>query len=196
MSPTGTELRSEIERLEEYLVVQHERLAELKRQMPRKEVSDYILAGSEGPVRLSELFGAKPDLIVIHNMGKGCRYFTLWADGFNGLVPHLEDRAAFVVCSPDPVDVQKEFAASRGWRFAMVSGQGSSFIEDMGFRGERSYRPGVSTFCRGEDGKICRVSRAPFGPFDPYCGIWHLFALLDEGVGDWEPRNLYGGKAP
>lgn len=193
MNPTGTELLSEIGRLEEYLVVQHERLAELKRQLPRVEVPDYVLAGHDGPVRLSELFGSKSDLLVIHNMGKGCRYCTLWADGFNGLVPHLEDRAALVVCSPDPVEVQREFAASRGWRFRMVSGQGSTFIEDMGFRGEKSYRPGASTYHRGPDGLIQRVARAPFGPFDPFCGVWHLFGLLDTGVNDWEPRNRYGG---
>ena len=193
MNPTGTELYSEIERLEEYLVVQHERLAELKRQLPRKEVSDYTLAGPEGPVRLSELFGAKSDLIVIHNMGKGCRYCTLWADGFNGLLPHLEDRAAFAVVSPDPVDVQREFAASRHWRFTLASGQGSTFIEDMGFRGEKAYRPGLSTYHRTQEGRIERVARAAFGPFDPFCGVWHLFALLDAGVNDWEPRHRYGG---
>lgn len=191
MNPTGTELLAEIERLEEYLVVQHERLAEMKRQLPRQEIPDYTLAGSEGPVRLSDLFGGKPDLLVIHNMGRGCRYCTLWADGLNGFVPHLMSRTGFAVCSPDPVEVQRDFAASRGWRFPMVSGQGSTFIEDMGFRTGKSYQPGATTFRRAPDGRIERVARTPFGPFDPFCGIWHLFALLDAGVNDWEPRNQY-----
>ena len=30
-------------------------------------------------------------LLMIHNMGEACRYCTLWADGFNGFLPHLED---------------------------------------------------------------------------------------------------------
>ena len=176
MNPSSTDIVSEVERLEEHLVVQHERLAELKRQLPRKEVQDYTLSGPKGPVRLSDLFGDKTDLIVIHNMGKGCRYCTLWADSFNGVVPHLQNRAAFAVCSPDSPETQQQFAQSRRWQFPMVSGHGSSFIEDMGFRGEKSWMPGVSTFSRAADGKIYRIAKAPFGPFDPFCGIWHLFA--------------------
>src|SRR6516162_6332847 len=33
-------------------------------------------------------------LFVIHNMGAGCRNCTLWADGFNGMLRHIENRAA------------------------------------------------------------------------------------------------------
>ena len=65
-------------------------------------VRDYDFASCEGPKRLSQLFGAKRDLFVIHNMGRSCVQCTLWADGFNGLYPHIADRAAFVVASPDP----------------------------------------------------------------------------------------------
>ena len=191
MNPSGTDIVSEVERLEEHLVVQHEKLAELKRQLPRKEIQDYTLSGPRGPIKLSQLFGNKSDLIVIHNMGKGCRYCTLWADGFNGVFPHLENRAAFAVCYPDSPETQRQFSESRGWRFPMVSGHGSTFIEDMGFRGEKGWMPGVSTFSRSADGKIVRVARAPFGPFDPFSGIWHLFALLSDGVKDWEPKYQY-----
>ncbi|MGH7682307.1 MAG: DUF899 family protein, partial [Candidatus Eiseniibacteriota bacterium] len=143
------------------------------------------------PVKLSQLFGDKTDLVVIHNMGKGCRYCTVWADGFNGVLPHLESRAAFVVCSPDSIDVQQQFAGSRGWKFRMVSAHGSRFTEDMGFRSEKSWMPGVSTFHKAPDGTIVRVAKAPFGPFDPFSGIWHVLALLREGVNDWEPRYTY-----
>ena len=181
----------EIERLEEELVARSLALADLKRQMPRETIADYALAGWEGPVKLSDLFQGKPDLIVIHNMGKGCRYCTLWADGFNGVWKHLADRAGFVVCSPDSPEVQREFAKSRGWQFPMVSGIGSTFIQDMGFRAEKSWEPGVSTFQRTADGGIVRVTKASFGPFDPFCAVWHLIALLGDGVQEWEPRYQY-----
>ncbi|HEU4334312.1 MAG TPA: DUF899 family protein [Candidatus Eisenbacteria bacterium] len=193
MNPEAPGLLKEIERLEEELLQGAQRLAELKRGLPRLPVKDYVLAGPSGPVSLSSLFGAKDDLIVIHNMGKGCRYCTLWADGFNGVWPHLADRAGFVVCSPDSVETQKTFAESRGWTFPMVSGHGSSFIEDMGFRSEKSWRPGVSTFHRSGDGAIERVASAEFGPYDPFCGVWHLIALLDEGEKGWEPKYAYPG---
>jgi len=191
MNPSGTDIISEVERLEEDLVIQHEKLAEMKRQIPPKEIQDYTLSGPQGPIKLSQLFGQKNDLIVVHNMGKGCRYCTLWADGFNGVISHLENRAAFALCSPDSPETQHQFAQSRGWKFQMVSGHGSSFIEDMGFRGEKGWKPGVSTFSRSADGTIFRVARARFGPFDPFSGIWHLFALLGDGVKDWEPRYQY-----
>jgi predicted dithiol-disulfide oxidoreductase (DUF899 family) len=191
MSPTASDLRRDVERLEEELLNQAKRLAELKRSLPPEPVKDYVLAGWEGPASLSSLFGAKTDLIVIHNMGKGCRYCTLWADGFNGVRRHLADRAGFVVCSPDSVDTQKSFAKSRGWAFPMVSGHGSTFIEDMGFRSEKSWMPGVSTFRRTPEGRIERVARASFGPYDPFCGVWHLIALLADGEKGWQPQYEY-----
>src|SRR6516164_9513796 len=60
-------------------------------------------------------------------MGASCPYCTLWADGFNGLLPHIENRAAFVVASPDDPQAQEKFKASRGWRFPMVSHRDSTF---------------------------------------------------------------------
>jgi predicted dithiol-disulfide oxidoreductase (DUF899 family) len=79
----------------------------LSATVERKGVYIELFTGS---VQLSDLFGEHEDLIVIHNMGVSCPYCTLWADGFNGLIRHLEDRAAFVMVSPDPPDIQKEFA--------------------------------------------------------------------------------------
>ena len=113
-------------------------IAELRRKMREAQASvepepvrDYEFATIEGPLRLSQLFGEKRDLFVIHNMGRSCPHCTLWADGFNGLYPHIADRAAFVVASPDPPDVQRGFATNRGWRFPMVSHQGTNFAADM-----------------------------------------------------------------
>ena len=190
MAPATEERIREIEKLEEELVELQEKLAEMKRELPPQEVQDYTLQTANGPSKLSDLFGGKPDLIVIHNMGKGCTYCTLWADGFNGVRQHFENRAGFVVVSPDAPDVQRKFAQSRGWGFRMASGQGSSFIEDMGFRGEKGWMPGVSTFHR-DKGRITRVAKAPFGPGDPFCGLWHVLALLKDGAGDWHPKYVY-----
>src|SRR5262249_60427720 len=82
-----------------------------ERQQPvePQEVMDYTFATRDGPVRLSQLFGDKASLFVIHNMGASCPYCTLWADGFNGVLPHIENRAAFVVASPDDPQAQEKF---------------------------------------------------------------------------------------
>jgi predicted dithiol-disulfide oxidoreductase (DUF899 family) len=183
-------LAKRVRRLEARLVRDHQSLAALKRRLPREEVRDYVLAGHRGPAPLSTLFGGRRDLIVVHNMGRSCRYCTLWADGFNGLLPHLTSRAALAVVSPDAPAVQQKFAKGRGWGFPMYSGQGSTFIADMGFMDGVDPLPGVSTFALAR-GKIFRVASAPFGPFDPFCSVWHFFALLADGVDDWSPKYRY-----
>jgi len=158
-------------------------------------VQDYRFLTSAGEVALSDLFGDKADLFVIHNMGVGCNACTLWADGFNGLVPHLENRAAFVVSSPNNPEMQETIKAERGWRFRMVSHQGSSFAEDMGYRNpEGRWRPGVSVFRRA-DGQIFRVSDTSFEPGDDFCTAWHLFDMLAEGSAGWMPKRHYEGEA-
>ena len=173
-----------------------QRLAELRRQMPPEPVEDYELKGPDGEVKLSGMFGDKADLILIHNMGSGCPYCTMWADEFNGVLHHLESRAAFVVVSPNHPKVQQDLAEKRGWRFRMYSAAGNTFIEDMGFGSEQEHydshaMPGVSVFHRNAGGSIVRVSRDFFGPGDLYCGVWHLFDLLRDGPGDWEPQFSY-----
>src|ERR1700757_3377187 len=120
-------------------------------------VKDYVFQSVAGPIALSQLFGDKPDLFVIHNMGRGCPNCTMWADGFHRVLAHLENRAAFAVATPDDPQTQQDFAKSRGWRFRMVSHAGSDFAADMGYRSERGWMPGVSVF-RKDGAQIQRVS--------------------------------------
>src|SRR5262249_42734985 len=70
------------------------KMREAQAAIEPEEVKDYTFARANGgAVRLSELFGDKDTLIVIHNMGMGCTSCTLWADGFNGVYEHLASRA-------------------------------------------------------------------------------------------------------
>jgi len=180
--------------IEGNLYNQAKELAELKRQLPAEDVNDYSFVGKGGnQSSLSDLFGDKSDLIIVHNMGKTSPYCTLWADGFNGLTHHFEDRAGFVVVSPDAHDVQSEFAKSRNWSFKMASDGSGDFTRDMGFLNKDNYwLPGYSTFVKKGDGKIQRVGQAFLGPGDLYCSAWHMFDLLEGGVGDWQPKFGYG----
>lgn len=184
---------NEIDQLDYQIQELRGKLAELKRQRPAEPVPDYEFRAADGtPVRLSALFGERDELILVHNMGRECPYCTLWADGLTGFVPHFESRAAFVVTSPDPPEVQREFAAERGWNFRMVSAHGTTFVNDMGFVDpEEGFMPGVSIFQRRADGGCDRVTRAEFGPGDDFCAIWHFFELLPRGADGWEPMHRY-----
>jgi len=166
------------------------RMRELQQSVEPEEVSDYEFSTTEGKVRLSELFGDKEYLFVIHNMGAGCRNCTLWADAFNGILPHIQNRAAFVVASPDEPAAQQNFRTARGWRFRMVSCRDTNFAHDMGYRSDDGWLPGVSVF-RKRGQKIRRVSDTGFHPGDDFCPIWHFFDLLPEGADGWQPQYKY-----
>jgi predicted dithiol-disulfide oxidoreductase (DUF899 family) len=174
----------------------HAEMREIQANIEPEEIGDYEFSTPDGPVTLPALFGRHDSLIMIHNMGARCRYCTLWADGFNGLVDHLENRAGFVVSSPDSPDAQQKFAQTRGWRFRMVSHQGTSFADDMGYRDNNNenaddpWQPGVSVFRKSGD-RIVRVSDTYLGPGDAFCVVWHLFDLLPEGSAGWAPQYRY-----
>ena len=78
------------------LEAQFQKLAKERRDEPPVIVDDFALEQVAGPIRLSDCFEGKRDLIVIHNMGIHCNYCTVWADGVNGIQDHLRDRAGLI----------------------------------------------------------------------------------------------------
>ena len=122
---------TEIQNLEQQIAELTQKLHALRAKSPPQPVPDYPFQTLEGKTTLAELFGDRDRLLVIHNMGQGCRYCTLWADGFNGLLPHLESALAVVLVSKDPPDLQRRFANSRGWRFRLASHGGGNYIREQ-----------------------------------------------------------------
>lgn len=188
-TPTSETIRQ----LEEEIARLTATLAHLRRATPRLALNDCTFARADGsPVRLSELFGERRDLLVIHNMGKRCPYCTLWSDGFNGVISHLQSRASFVVVSPDPPEVLSRFAAGRQWAFPVVSSQGTTFTSDIGFEpAPGKCWPGASGLHIDQRGVISRVASTTFGPGDDFCSVWHLFDLLADGANGWQPKHAY-----
>lgn len=187
--------RGDVEKLTDYrrqIGDLRKKMREIQSSIEPEAVKDYEFLTLRGKVPLSALFGDKDTLIVIHNMGTSCAYCTMWADGFNGVFQHLRDRAAFVVSSPDAPERQQRFAADRGWRFPMISHQGSSFAADMGYVRDGKPMPGVSVFKR-KGSHILRVADTSFGPGDDFCSVWHFFDLLPEGADGWQAKFRYAG---
>lgn len=186
-------LTSELETAEKELVALQKKITELRHQIAGETVEDYELHRPDGSgVKLSQLFGDKDDLVLVHNMGKGCRWCTMWADGLNGNFHHIASRASFAVVSADPPEVAGEFAKSRGWQFTMLSTAGSEFAKDMGYMtSDGRPSPGISAFHRNSDGSMTRSGHTWFGPGDSFCSVYHVFDLLDGGMGKWEPQYSY-----
>ena len=156
---------------------------EMNSRLAAMDVKDYTLKDRDGnDIKLSEMFDDKHHLILIHNMGKGCGYCTMWADGFKDTYKEIEKKSAFALVCPDKPEVHKQFAESRGWGYKSYSAAGTDFIMDMGYdntkEGKHEYWPGVSVFEKSDDGTIMRVSKDVFGPGDFYCNIWHFLDLL------------------
>jgi predicted dithiol-disulfide oxidoreductase (DUF899 family) len=174
------DIESKMKKLEEDISSSRKKLIKLLRKQAKMDVQDYVLKDTNGnDVKISEMFGDKENLILVHNMGKSCSYCTLWADGFSGVSYFIEKKAAFALVSPDAPEVQKEFASSRGWKFKTYSAAGSPFTKDMGYETKEGYYwPGASVFHKDKSGKITRVSKDIFGPGDFYSSPWHFFDLL------------------
>ncbi|MEQ9643778.1 MAG: DUF899 family protein [Alphaproteobacteria bacterium] len=174
---------AELQAKYQQLVQLQAEMVELMASLPQPAIGDYRLKTHDGgEVGLEDLFGDQDALILVHNMGFSCDYCTMWTDGFNGVLPHLQERAAFVVASPDPIAAQAKGKAKRGWTFPMVSAEGTTLFADMGFEHDGQPMPGASIFVKDADGKISRRTSTMFGPGDKFCSVWAFAELLPGGM--------------
>jgi predicted dithiol-disulfide oxidoreductase (DUF899 family) len=125
---------------------------------------------------------------------------TLWADGYDGVVPHLEQRVNFAVAVAGDLAAMREHARSRGWRhLRIVSSQGTSFKRDLGFEDEAGAQmPGVSVFVLGADGRprhfytgAARMAPEHYRGMDLLSPLWNFLDLTPHGRGDFMPRLSY-----
>jgi predicted dithiol-disulfide oxidoreductase (DUF899 family) len=203
-------LRKELHHAEVALRDQRERVAALRRGLPRDTPTDdfeleELRDGRLVPVRLSELFAdpTKPVVLMHFMFGKAqsepCPMCTLWADGYAGAVEHLGQRVNFAVIVAGDLERFVEYARGRGWdRLRILSAGRSSIKRDLGFENdEGGQMPGVSVFERGEDGSLTHFySVTAFGPdggrmMDLLSPVWHFLDLTPEGRGDWFPSVAY-----
>jgi predicted dithiol-disulfide oxidoreductase (DUF899 family) len=210
-SPEYRKLREELLAAEVALRDQRERVAELRRSLPRDtEVPDETFArirdGREEPVKLSELFEepSRP-LVLMHFMfGKAqdrpCPMCTSWADGYDGVVPHLRQRVNFAVLAAADAGAFEAYGRERGWRhLPLVSAADSGLKRSLGFEDESgAQHPGVSVFLRRSDDTPIHtysvsawLGEAGFRGMDLLNPLWHFLDLTPEGRGDFMPSKTY-----
>lgn len=179
---------TEAEKLEFELYEKALKLAALRKAEPSREVKDYVFKTLEGETSLSALFAGRDRLLVIHNMGEACRYCTLWADGINGVLPHLEAAMSVALVSKDPPETQRRLAQDRGWRFRLASHGGGAYMVEQSVA-DGNY-PGAVVYTK-TGGKILRGAAARFGPGDLYSPLWHFLSLAGIGESEFTPQFHY-----
>ena len=181
---------SDIQALEKQIFELNMKLLELRKTSELTEVPNYTFQTQSGDTSLLELFANRDKLLLIHNMGQACRYCTLWADGFNGFVPHLESAMSVALVSKDTPEVQRQFANTRGWRFRLASHAGGDYIREQTVLKDQENMPGAVVYERKGD-VILRKNACVFGPGDLYCSMWSLLGLAGLGTEDWTPQYSY-----
>jgi predicted dithiol-disulfide oxidoreductase (DUF899 family) len=219
--------REELLAAERALKDQAERVAALRRELPLgKRMPEYIF--QEGPrdlgrddpagftkVRLADLFAdGHTTLIVDHLMfGPGdhiaffnldddapCPMCSMWADGYNAVAPHIEQRASFVLVARAEIGRLRRWARRRGWdRIRLLSAHHNTFVHDLNMETEDGAQlPGVSVFTRAADGAVYHrysigadLSNGQGRGIDLLSPVWNLLDLTPAGRGDWYPSHDY-----
>jgi predicted dithiol-disulfide oxidoreductase (DUF899 family) len=213
--------REELRLAEIELMKQRERVAALRRGLPKgATIQDYEFL--EGPtslddgdvptkqVRLSELF-TEPDrsLVIYHFMyGKKqtvpCPMCTAWIDSFNGVAHHLAQNVDLaIVAAADPSTVRAH-ARNRGWdKLRLLSAGDSSFKYDLGSEDSEGHQDStVSVFTRDSDGTLRHfysghprladdIKERGIDELNP---IWNVMDLTPQGRGRFYASLEYGTK--
>jgi predicted dithiol-disulfide oxidoreductase (DUF899 family) len=190
-------------------------VAELRRELPLDTVvDDYVF--DEGPadlgldspieqVRLSQLCEPDRPLIVYHYMyglaqTEPCPMCTMWLDGFNGIVQHVDQRANLAIVAAAPILQLREWARKRQWvNLRLLSGAQSSFKLDFQSQlPDGGQRPAISVFAKADDGTIRHfwtgeptLDEKNWGGIDTVSPVWNLFDFTPQGRGEWMPQLEY-----
>jgi predicted dithiol-disulfide oxidoreductase (DUF899 family) len=184
-----------------------DQLSSERRELPWERVEkQYLFEGPSGDESLADLFAGRTQLIVYHFMfapewEAGCKSCSFWADNYNGIVPHLNQRdVSLAAISRAPLAKLHAFAARMGWTFKWVSGAKTDFNYDyhVSFRPEHVARgiatynyarydqsmadlPGFSVFLKDHDGAIFHTYSTYARGLDPMNTAYQLLDLVPKG---------------
>jgi predicted dithiol-disulfide oxidoreductase (DUF899 family) len=185
------EARKQFLAREKELTRLRDRLSEDRRDLPWELVDKtYRFDGPGGKETLADLFAGRSQLVVYHFMfgpdwEAGCPSCSLFADSFNGIVVHLNQRdVTFVAVSRAPFSKLDAYRKRMGWSFKWVSSAANDFNED--------YRVSFSTeeVANGE-GYYNYVTQRLFGTEmpgasvfykDPAGRVFHTYSTYGRGL--------------
>ncbi|WP_040577830.1 DUF899 domain-containing protein [Methylopila sp. M107] len=191
-------------------------LSEKRRALPWTPVDeDYVFEGPVGPVRLSELFGTKSQLLVKHFMlgpdwTEGCIGCSFESDHIAAALPHLSAKdVAFVAVARAPIDKIEAFRRRMGWEFAWVSSEKNRFNYDYHVTATAdelannaqyyNYEvqdwandelSGVSVFAKDEQGRVFHAYSSFGRGFEEVLSTYAILDILPKGREEAPGENL------
>ncbi len=190
--------RTELRAAELALMQQRESVAAMRRDLPPGPiVDDYEFGSSNGPVRLSELFGAADRPLVLYHFMFGakqtspCPMCSMWADGWNAVEHHLAENLDLALVTAATVDDNERLAVEHGWtQLRWLSAVGTTFKTDFGSQdGDGNQQPFVTVFELDAGAPRLTYSGGAHIDGDHWRGIdllspvWHFLDLTRAGAG-------------
>jgi len=213
--------REELRHAEIELLKQRERVAELRRGLPKgATIQDYefregptSLDEGDEPVRsvhLSELFTASDRSLVIYHFMYGkkqtnpCPMCTAWIDSFNGVAHHLAQNFDLAIVAAADPSTLRAHARKRGWdKLRLLSAGHSTFKYDLGSEDREGHQDStISVFTRASDGTLRHFySGHPWladdikeRGIDELIPVWNMLDLTPQGRGTFYASLEYGTK--
>jgi len=132
------EARKELLAKEKEFTRLRDQLGRQRRELPWVKIEkEYCFDGPNGKECLAELFDGRSQLVVYHFMfdpdwETGCPSCSFWADSFNGVIAHLNQRdVTMIAISRAPLKKLESFRRRMGWTFKWVSSADSDFNFDF-----------------------------------------------------------------
>ena len=184
-----------------------DQVSQRRRDLPWERVDkEYVFDGPNGKETLSDLFAGRSQLIVYHFMfgpdwEAGCPHCSFWADNFDGIIVHLNQRdATMIAVSRAPSNKLATYKKRMGWHFKWVSSSDTDFNFDyhVSFTPEElakkaafynytiqepqdSEREGVSVFYKDPRGSVFHTSSAYARGIDMVNAAYHYLDLIPKG---------------
>jgi predicted dithiol-disulfide oxidoreductase (DUF899 family) len=166
-------------------------LSRQRRELPWEVVDKkYVFEGPNGKQTLPELFDGRSQLIVYHfmfapNWDVGCPHCSFWADNFNGIIVHLNQRdVTMIAVSRAPCRKLAAYKKRMGWNFKWLSSYETdfnfdyrvSFTPEQLAKKEALYNFGTQTPCGTEEQGVSAFYKDSKG------SVFHTYSTHGRGI--------------
>jgi predicted dithiol-disulfide oxidoreductase (DUF899 family) len=166
-------------------------LSQRRRELPWVRVDKpYVFEGANRKETLADLFENRSQLIMYHFMfvpewDSGCPHCSRWADNFNGVIVHLNQRdVTMIAVSRAPFSKLAAYKKRMGWSFKWVSSSDTDFNFDyhVSFTPEEVAKKQAFYNFTMQDPRVSDREGVSVFYKDPTRGIFHTYSTYARGI--------------